>query len=88
MVVRQSSYLKAFLQWKPYYGTPGESHTLQQSNDISSLGQQIMEVREGFTGLAKARFEEQLVKADGALVGFAGRIINEGLLPIRLPDKI
>jgi hypothetical protein len=63
---------KDFPQWKPYYGTPRESYTLQQSNDISSLGQQIMEVREGFIGLAKARFEEQLVKANRALLGFTG----------------
>jgi hypothetical protein len=31
-----------------------------------------MEVREGFTGLAKVRFEEQPVKTNGALLGFAG----------------
>jgi hypothetical protein len=31
-----------------------------------------MEAREGFTGLAKARFEEQLVKTNRALLGFAG----------------
>jgi hypothetical protein len=79
---------KAFLQWKPYYGTPRESHTLQRSDAISSLGQQIMEVREGFTGLAKAHFEEQLVKTNRALLGFAEQIIDEDLLPTRLPDKI
>jgi len=62
---------KTFLPWKPYYGVPRESHVPQQSNDISSLGHQIMEVREGFTGLAKARFEEQLVKTNRALLGFA-----------------
>jgi hypothetical protein len=47
-----------------------------------------MEAREGFTGLAKARFEEQLVKTNRALLGFAGQIMDEDLLPIRLPDKI
>jgi hypothetical protein len=47
-----------------------------------------MEVREGFTGLAKTRFEEQLVKTNRALLGFAGQIMDENLLSIRLPDKI
>jgi hypothetical protein len=47
-----------------------------------------MEVREGFIGLAKARFEEQLVKINRALLGFAGQIIDEDLLLIRLPDKV
>jgi hypothetical protein len=42
-----------------------------------------MEVREGFTGLAKAHFEEQLVKTNGTLLGFAGQIMDEDLLPIR-----
>jgi hypothetical protein len=47
-----------------------------------------MEVREGLTGLAKARFEEQLVKTNRALLGFAEQIMNEDLLTTRLPDKI
>jgi hypothetical protein len=47
-----------------------------------------VEVREGFTGLAKARFEEQLVETNRALLGFAGENMDEDLLPIRLPDKI
>ena len=53
--------------------SPREPYTTTV-NDISSLGQQIMEVREGFTGLARARFEEQLVKTNRALLGFAGRL--------------
>jgi hypothetical protein len=47
-----------------------------------------MEVREGFTGLAKARFEEQLVETNRALLGFAGESMDEDLFLIRLPDKI
>ena len=47
-----------------------------------------MEAREGFTGLAKARFEEQLVKTNRALLSFAEQIRDEDLLPKRLPDKI
>jgi hypothetical protein len=74
---------KAFLQWKLYYGTLSESHILQRSNDISSLGQRIMEVREGFTGLVKARFEEQLVKISRALLGFTRQIMDEDLPLIR-----
>ena len=47
-----------------------------------------MEIREGFTGLAKARFEEQLVKTNRALLSFAEQIRDKDLLPKRLPDKI
>jgi hypothetical protein len=47
-----------------------------------------MEVREGFTGLAKARFEKHLAKTNRALLGFPGQIMDEDLLFIRLPDKI
>src|SRR5947207_13348970 len=47
-----------------------------------------MEAREGFTGLTKARFEKQLVKTNRALLSFAEQIMEEDLLPKRLPDKI
>jgi hypothetical protein len=79
---------KTFLPWKPYYSAPRENYVLQQSNDISSLGRQIIEAQEGFTGLARARFEEQLVKTNRALLGYAEQIRDEDLLPTRLPDKI
>jgi hypothetical protein len=42
-----------------------------------------MEVREGFTGLVKARFEEQLVKISRALLGFTRQIMDEDLPLIR-----
>src|SRR5436853_5002185 len=47
-----------------------------------------METKEGFTGLTKARFEKQLVKINRALLSFAEQIMEEDLLPKRLPDKI
>ena len=47
-----------------------------------------MKAREVFISLAKARFEEQLVKINRALLGFAEQIMDEDLLPKWLPDKI
>jgi hypothetical protein len=39
------------------------------------------------TGLAKARFDSQLVKTNRALVNYAGQLAQDDLLPTRLPDK-
>ena len=39
-------------------------------------------------GLAKARFESQLVKTNRALVNYAGQLAQDDLLPTRLPDKV
>lgn len=47
-----------------------------------------MEAREGFTGLAKACFEEQLIKINKALLSFAEQIKDEDLLLKQLSDKI
>jgi hypothetical protein len=47
-----------------------------------------MQAREGLTGLAKARFEEQLMKTNKALLSFAQQVTDEDLLPTRLPDKV
>lgn len=43
---------------------------------------------DGLTGLAKARFESQLVRTNRALVDYAGQLAQDDLLPTRLPDKI
>ena len=47
-----------------------------------------MQAREGLTRLAKARFEEQLMKTNKALLNFAQQVADEDLLPTCLPDKI
>jgi hypothetical protein len=47
-----------------------------------------MTVREGLTGLAKARFENQLIKTNKALLDFAEQVAEDDLLPTRLPDKV
>ena len=39
------------------------------------------------TGLAKVRFDSQLVKTNRALVNYAGQLAQDHLLPTRLPDK-
>jgi hypothetical protein len=40
------------------------------------------------TGLAKARWESQLIKTNRALADYAGQLAQDDLLPTRLPDKI
>ena len=42
----------------------------------------------GLTGLAKARWESQLIKTNRALAGYAGQLAQDDLLPTRLPDKV
>jgi len=43
---------------------------------------------QGLTGLAKARFDSQLVKTDRALIDHAGQLAKDDLLPTRLLDKV
>jgi len=42
----------------------------------------------GLTGLAKARWESQLIKTNRALVDYAGQLAQDDLLSTRLPDKV
>jgi hypothetical protein len=41
-----------------------------------------------YAGLAKARFEAQLVKTNRALLGFAEQVAHDDLLPTHLPGKV
>lgn len=60
--------LKSFLPWKLCYSTPHASSIEPQASEISSLGQQDIQAQETLTGLAKARFDAQLVKTNRALL--------------------
>lgn len=64
------------------------SHTSQRLNDITASGLQVLRARDNLIGLAKARFESQLVKTNNALLQFAGQVAEDDLLPTRLPDKV
>jgi hypothetical protein len=44
--------------------------------------------RDTLTGLAKARFDNQLFKTNKALLEFADQVAQDDLLPTRLPDKV
>jgi hypothetical protein len=56
----------------------------QRLNDITATGLQVLNARDDLTGLAKARFDAQLVKTSKALLEFA----KDDLLPTRLSDKV
>jgi hypothetical protein len=47
-----------------------------------------MQVQETLTGLAKVRFEVQLVKTKRTLLTLAEQVTHDDLLPARLPDKV
>ena len=49
--------------------------------NITASGLQVLRARDNLTGLAKARFESQLVKTNNALLQFAGQIAENDLLP-------
>jgi hypothetical protein len=65
---------KALTPWKPQYedSTPElfASHTSQRLNDITATELQVLTARDGLSGLARARFDNQLVKTNKALVEF------------------
>jgi hypothetical protein len=44
--------------------------------------------RDTLTGLAKARFDSQLLKTNKALLEFADQVAQDDLLPTRLPDMV
>jgi hypothetical protein len=80
---------KSFTPWKPVYGVSTEAaYTSQRANDITSSTLQARLAGDSLTGLAKARFESQLVKTNRALVNYAGQLAQDDLLPTRLPEKI
>ena len=47
-----------------------------------------MTAKDTLTGLAKARFNNQLFKTNKALLEFADQVAQDDLLPTRLPDKV
>src|SRR3954453_16592117 len=57
-------------------------------SDLTATGLQVLTVRDTLTGLAKARFDNQLFKTNKALLEFAGQVAQDDLLPTRLPDKV
>jgi hypothetical protein len=80
---------KTFAPWKPHYHDSAPTlPTSQRLNDITATGLQVLTARDGLTGLARARFDNQLVKTNKALLGFAGQVAQDDLLPTRLPDKV
>jgi len=80
---------EAFTPWKPQYSTSvSVSATSQRLNDLTATGLQVLTVRDTLTGLAKARFDNQLFKTNKALLEFADQVAQDDLLPTRLPDKV
>ena len=84
--------LRALSPWKPQYGSSAHElfapHISQRLNDITATGLQVLTARDGLSGLARARFDNQLVKTNKALLEFAGQVAKDDLLPTRLPDKV
>jgi len=52
------------------------SRTSQRLSDVTASGLQVLRARDNLTGLAKARFESQLVKTNNALLQFAGPVAD------------
>ena len=80
--------VKTFIPWKPYYAqSTACNYNSQRGNEITSFTLQARIAGDKLTGLAKVRFESQLVKTNRALVDCAGPLAQDDLLPTRLPDK-
>ena len=56
--------------------------------DLTATGLQVLTARDALTGLAKARFDNQLLKTNKALLEFADQVAQDDLLPTRLPDRV
>jgi hypothetical protein len=83
------SISKIFIPWKLRYALPDHNiYISQQANDLTRSDLQIKQAEEQLIGLAKARYEAQVIKTNRALVEFAGMVVQDDLLPTRLPDKI
>jgi hypothetical protein len=48
----------------------------------------VLTAREGLIGLAKARFDNQLLKTNKALLEFVDKVAQDDFLFTRLPDKV
>jgi hypothetical protein len=80
---------KALTPWKPQYSTSvNASATSQRLNDLTATGLQVLTARDALTGLAKAKFDNQLLKTNKALLEFADQVAQDDLLPTRLPDRV
>src|SRR5271170_5772464 len=62
-----------------------ESATSQRLNDLTATGLQVLTARDTLTSLAKARFDNQLFKTNKTLLEFADQVVQDDLLPTRLP---
>jgi hypothetical protein len=60
----------------------------QRLNDLTATGLQVLTARDTLTGLAKTRFDNQLLKTNKALLEFAEQIAQDDLLPTHLLDKV
>ena len=47
-----------------------------------------MTAKDAFTGLAKAMFDNQLLKTNKALLEFADQVAQDDLLPTHLSDRV
>jgi hypothetical protein len=80
---------KALSPWKPQYSTSANAVAVSQRlNDLTASGLQVLTARDNLTGLAKARFDNQLFQTNKALLEFADQVAQDDLLPTRLPNKI
>src|SRR5436305_6481 len=73
----------AFMPWKPQYSTSASAFaTSQRLNDLTATA------RDTLTGLAKARFDNQLLKTNKELLAFPDQVAQDDVLPIPQPDKV
>jgi len=82
--------VKTLILWKSYYiwFITAFNYSSQRANEITSSTLQARITGNKLTGLAKVRFDSQLVKTNRALISYAGQLAQDNLLPIHLPDKI
>jgi hypothetical protein len=72
---------KALTPWKPQYSTSASAFaTSQRLNDLTATGLRVLTARDTLTGLAKARFDNQLLKTNKALLEFADQVAQDDLL--------
>ena len=61
------------MPWKLHYSAPlAVPYASQRLNDITISGLQVLDARDNLIGLAKVRFDNQLMKTNKALLDFAG----------------
>lgn len=75
------------LPLSPHQNTPSNAYLSPIRNEMTGLGQQVIQARENLTGYARQRYEAAAARTQRGLIEFAQELEEEDL-HVRMPDAV